>query len=407
MTPTAGLRLRVPSAIRRSMGVATFPVLVALELANAASRHREWSNEWRWTAYWSGNAATLVLPVLAGVAAMESVRYRRRAADQLLASWPARVRVQAARTAALTAWGLAAHGLGVLACTAQAVRLHGGGHPPLLPLVPAAVALAASAAIGSALGWWWPSLAAGPVLTLGWLGLWVLGASSLPALDLINVGTAGNSLLGLTTRAAYVLAQMLWWGAVAVLGFTVLVGWGRAGVWVVLPATGLVLAAGFVLTGQHERRFDVDPRPQRWVCAGSAPVVCVDPQYAHRLGEVARVSTPLVRTLAQLEPRAVIARVDQNARLVSGTRTDRGTVVVSVPPGHPVDPLETAWDLVKGGPGCLDARRDPTAALEERQRLALWLARTSFPGRALPGDPDTTLTRAQAVTLLAQMPSGC
>jgi hypothetical protein len=372
MTPTAGLRLRVPSAIRRSMGVATFPVLVALELANAASRHREWSNEWRWTAYWSGNAATLVLPVLAGVAAMESVRYRRRAADQLLASWPARVRVQAARTAALTAWGLAA-----------------------------------SAAIGSALGWWWPSLAAGPVLTLGWLGLWVLGASSLPALDLINVGTAGNSLLGLTTRAAYVLAQMLWWGAVAVLGFTVLVAWGRAGVWVVLPATGLVLAAAFVLTGQHERRFDVDPRPQRWVCAGSAPVVCVDPQYAHRLGEVARVSTPLVRTLAQLEPRAVIARVDQNARLVSGTRTDRGTVVVSVPPGHPVDPLETAWDLVKGGPGCLDARRDPTAALEERQRLALWLARTSFPGRALPGDPDTTLTRAQAVTLLAQMPSGC
>lgn len=389
------------------MGAATFPVLVALELANAASRHREWSNEWRWTAYWSANAATLVLPVLAGVAAMESVLYRRRAADQLLSSWPARGRVQAARTAALAGWGLAAHGLGVLACTAQTARLHEGGHPPLLPLAPAVVAIAASAVIGSAVGWWWPSLAAGPVLTLGWLGLWVLGASSLPALDLINVGTVGNSLLGLTSRPAYVLAQLLWWAALAVVAFTLLVAGGRAGAWAALPAAGLVLSAGLVLTGQHERRFEVDPRPQSWACRGSAPVVCVDPQYARRLDEVAAVSSPLVRTLGRIDPQEVITRVEQNARLVSGTRTDRGTVSITVPPGHQVDPLETAWDLVKGGETCVEAQPDSTAALEDRQRLALWLARTSFPGRNLPGDPDATITRAQAGTLLASNRRGC
>ncbi len=380
---------------------------MALELANAASRHREWANEWRWTAYWSSNAATLVLPILAGVAAMESVQYRRRGAEELLGTGRSLARVQGARVAALALWGLLAHGIGVLACTAQAARLHQGVHLPLLPLVPAVVAVVASVTVGAAVGWWWPSLAAAPVLTVGWLALWVLGASTLPALELVNVGTAANSLLGLTTRPAYVLAQVLWWGSLIVLGLGVLTARRRAG-WVGAGlALGLVVTGGLVLTGQHERRFEADPHPQRWACRGSAPVVCVDPQYGQALAAVTAVSVPLVRTLGRLGPVQAITRVEQNARLTSGTRTAAGTVAISVPAGHPVNPLEVAWDLVKGNPDCIGAGEDEIKALEDRQRLALWLVRTAFPRRSPPGDPTKNITLEQARSLVAALPTGC
>src|SRR4051794_12081965 len=97
------------TALRRSVGVWTFPLLTAAELTNAFARDRVWAIEWQWTAYWSNAATYVVVPMAGAIAAGDSVLYRRRMTADLLSSQTSTSRGQAARVLALALWALTAH----------------------------------------------------------------------------------------------------------------------------------------------------------------------------------------------------------------------------------------------------------------------------------------------------------
>jgi hypothetical protein len=401
-------RYVLAGALRHSAGLWALPALVVVELVNAFARGQEWAIEWQWTAYWSNAATSLICPLLAAVGAAESVAYRRKGVAGLLGSGSPRLRADLLRGGATGAWGLLAHLIGVAVCVAAAVRIHDSFHLQLQLLLPAVMAVLASAFVGAAVGWLWPSLAAPPIVALA--GVALTSISPIGALmPYVRVHIATVGLEGLVTRPAFIAVDCMWWIVVAGAALWLL---GRSGPfsWRGDGALALVVVLAVALMrwqGNEPFRLVVQaPRP---ACSSTRPSVCLSADYAPRLAAYTPVVGRLAAVVGDLDPGGLPSRVVQAGSVVAGSPPAEGSVAISVTPRGRPAPEDIAFQLIESVSGCPQASTAPSARLlQDEQRLVAWLVRDAGLGVAQGIPPGAELsTSAQARSVLASLRTEC
>lgn len=383
-------------AVRRSAGVYAFPVLVILEVVNALARDREYAVEWLWSADWSGAALILTLPIAGGVAAAESITYRRRGVGELIdhsGSRPGRVHL--ARVWGLCFWVVASHVVGVTVCAGIASRQHDSGHFPVLLTLPAFLMLISVICLGAWLGWSLNSLFLPPLLavllygisTAGWFG----------TRNLLSAGGATVSLLGLRYRPEILVGQAVWATCLAGASLAALSMLRDASSWsaraVPVLSAGIALATGVGLVHLGTDRVEVGNQPPQWACAGQGPQVCVVDEYSQRLPAFRHLVEPLVRALADLEPGQEPRRVEQRI----GRPGMTSAAQVGVRPQDSAPAQAAAFDLARWISRC-PADDEPS---EETFRLAAYLERVAFPTAPNPYPPGLVPSRAAAREMIA------
>lgn len=397
-------------ALVRSLGLWAVPALVVVELVNATARDRVWAIEWQWTAYWSNASTFLVAPLVGAVAAAESILYRRRGAGALLGSDRDRLRAHLLRGGATGCWGAISHLVGVLACAASAARLHHDVRLPIGPTLPAFAAVVACGLVGAAVGWLWPSLAAPPIVVI--VGVALTSLAPIAGLQqFARVDTATGSLLGLVTRPEATGADVLWWGALALVAARLMSrpeGDRTAGRWDV-AALALLLLAGTAVATQSNHRFTASGRPQPVTCSATAPPLCVNAEYASRLGVYAGPAVALSQAIGRLDPADRPTRLVQSGSVVAGSPMVAGVVAVSVFPNGRADAVNLGFDLVESVSGCPRASRSPSDVLVgDEERLVVWLlADAHLPAPGLPPVADRIGSATQAATVLSGLRSEC
>jgi hypothetical protein len=423
---TAGLRswqlhlARHPAmvAVRRSAGRWALPALIVVEMVNASARGQIWAVEWQWTAYWSNASTYLVCPLVAGVAAAESIRYRRCGAEGLVGLSVGRLRAHLLPGMAIGGWAVMAHAVGVGACALAAARLHHDLDLPVGPTLPAFAALVAWAMLGSAIGWLGPSLVTPPVVVIA--GVVVLAFPAPPPLGwvqpLTRVETATGSLLGLSTRPVAAAAAVLWWMAVSLLALRLVARSDGRGVRLrvarALAWDGAVLAAvvvaALVASAYHGAGRFTGARTVRLVCSATSPPLCVNAEYESRLKVYAGPAVVLSRAIGRVEPSAQPPRLVQAGPTMAGTRAVDGTVTVAVFEQGPADVGKLAQDLVDAASGCAQPGSVMKTALRhEQDRLIAWLLATAQLPDGLPAVDDPLTSVAGARDALTGLRAGC
>jgi hypothetical protein len=177
----------------------------------------------------------------------------------------------------------------------------------------------------------------------------------------------------------------------------------------VSAALALALAGAVALLAVGDAQFTVTARTSQPICAGTQPVVCVDPEYAHWLPRAVAVAGPLARALGHLARTTPPTRIEQaTASTPAGRPSPDGSYRIAVPAGHDIDPMNVALDLLGDAAGCPAGRADPSAVtFDARVHIAAFLVRTQFPQSAPPEAPGTSLDAAGARALLSSMPGPC
>jgi hypothetical protein len=285
--------------VRRSVGLPVLPVLLAVVAVHILGRARPWTSEWMWAVYQYHFLTVLLAPVAVGIAAWEGTRLAR-ASDTLGAAGRV-LPALAASWAALYGWVLAAYLVGLLAVIGVVKASGTPGWPglaELATLAPPLSLLAGDMAVGIALGWRLRSVLTAPAAAVAVFGLTILFYSNGPT-NLVEVGGATDSLVGLVPRASRQAAQVAWYAALG--GFALLLaeqcpGWPRMRARRLRVSSGVVAVAALLLLltiGGPE----FDRRPVDLRCHGPEPLICLAPGYDRRSGAIREAVVPYVRAL--------------------------------------------------------------------------------------------------------------
>lgn len=283
----------------RSVGLWMFPLFLAVVAVALVSYLPQATFTWNWAGSSVAGCTILLGPVAAGVAAADSVSWNgvRPLSETRFPRSPA---WHAARTLAVAAWPCCALLLGYGTAWIWTALRHSaiGGFDPLL-IGASCSAVVAHAAVGSALGWWWPSRFAIPMVATATYFLFLVLDSRL-----LMVGGATEPLIGMRYRPDVLALQTCWFFVVGAVMITALwVGTRSSGVALgALAASvlgGALVVSGIVGDGRDPLVVQEGPPPIS--CTGQEVRVCVPtevrqilPEYAATAGVVARTANTLV-----------------------------------------------------------------------------------------------------------------
>jgi hypothetical protein len=283
----------------RSAGARAFLALVVLAELHIFGRSRLWVHEWLWALYQYHFVTVILGPPAAGVAAWEGQRVARASDVSAAAGTTLRAAVMA--WAGVYAWVLLAYGVGLLTVV---TLVRGAGTPgwpdaaSLATVGPPIVLLAAETAAGFVIGRLVRSPLAPPGVAVGCFLVILLFYIAGPA-HLVDVGGAGNPMLGHQLRPDLLAAQILLYLSLTLAAFSALVwtrnspGVIRVGAMVV--GLGLVAVALGNLLGQGPDKFRrVDAT---LLCVGTRPQVCVGPGYAPMASHIRAMLLPYLEEL--------------------------------------------------------------------------------------------------------------
>jgi len=295
------------AALRRSVALPLFLLLVAIEVSQIAFRTHDWLHEWLWAVYQMGFTTVLSAPVAAGMSAWEGGRLN--GSRDIIATSPRNHRPLALSAAALVLAAAAAYLVGLISMiTAMvAVGTPWGLRPVdlLSVLVPIAL-LAASVCTGMVVGWYVVRpLLAGAVVAVGWFAVTLWFYASGPA-QFVTVGGATDSLFGLMPNVQIQIAQLALYSSSSI--FVVALAALRDRVRAVAHVMAVVVLAVACLTTvfrlQQQGGEMLVKRNESTVCRGSEPSLCVGPGYVklapHAQAALARYVQVLKR--ARVEP---------------------------------------------------------------------------------------------------------
>ncbi|MGH8973958.1 MAG: hypothetical protein ACRD0C_12245 [Acidimicrobiia bacterium] len=262
-------------------------------IANVALRGRPWVHEWFW-AFFNYHFVTIFLgPLAAGLGAWEGARLTP-AADLLVSSGGQRRALRAA-WAGVVAWIGAVYLAGLVGIVALVKSAGTPGSPnpiALSTLAPALAFVAMWVAVGAAAGWKLGSRLAAPLVAVGaFAAILVLYVVNY---DLVRVGGATASLLGLAPRPELQAAQIAIYAGVAA-GALLLVprlrpapAGDRLDRLGVVAGAGAAVIAGAVLVVPGP---DFRLRPEPEVCTGT-PAICLAGGYRAKAREVREILAP-------------------------------------------------------------------------------------------------------------------
>lgn len=338
------------------------------------------------------DAAVLIGPLLAGVAAWSGAREGRRGLGELLRTTPRPAFARRLGTYAGAAlWGIAAYCLIGLVITALSWSRATWGGPFFGPMLVGLVAVPVYAALGFAVGQRLPSRFTPPLIVIalfflslfvGGLHEWYAFLSPVVSISpsvwtgiqpelavqqsafLLGVGGAALASVALTSR-------FRWPAALGVAACALLVGGGAALVWRDAPVRG----GQELSTDPRHRSFPVIPYAP--VCADAPLPVCVHPAYGASLDDTTTTLNRLVAPILGLP--GVPTRAEQG---YPGLRPDptRETLwfslfgrpeylPISVVPPLMHDP--DSWQPVEAAKRCLSP--DPQTCEAARTVLGRWL----------------------------------
>jgi hypothetical protein len=353
------------------------PAVALLIVANVMLRDRDWVHEWFW-AYFNFHFVSVFLgPLAAGLAAWEGARFSR-AGDYLTSADGVR-RALAAAASAVLGWLLLPYLLGLVWISVQVIQAGTPGGPGLIEmstLIPALAFLGMWTALGAAAGYRARSPLAAPLATVATFS--IILVLYMVDYDLVRVGGATGSLLGLAPRPGLQVAQAALYLAVAAWA---IIRSGQSGgvadrrvASFAIAGVATVLAAGlFISQGD-----DFATRPVQLRCEGSPPV-CLAPGYDGDRRAVDRALGPLLEGLATVGapvPKRFVQDYDDQGDLV-------GSVSNELALG---DASEARYAIASAflGSGC-DLLGDP-AVHQAWSGLLDWL--DSLGGGVIsPGDP--------------------
>lgn len=331
------------------------PLFLALEGLALSSRTSDWSIEWQWATSWMNGILVLLGPLTAGVAAAETVHFRRHSSALSLSVPPSKVIVsQALRVLGVTWWAAVAHVLGMVAAAIVVGVRHGEpGWLEVRLIPPALLLLLAFAAIGALLAWCLPYVVTPAVVAVA--GYFVPGAQLAPPSWFLAGGATGP-LVGLQYRPDLLWAQSLLWLSCFVAAIVSVAAFARPRAQSLL---GAIVGVGLVaVAASWVSSFGPDALTERPVgalaCNSGEPPVCSPQEYAEVIAEVDAIARPVVGQLTNALgglgvsrlvvfappplPRGVVAVQTR----IGPPYTDSYNVAVSVvgaatacPPGHP------------------------------------------------------------------------
>lgn len=159
-------------AVRRSLAMWALPVLLVLSWLNISEVGADVFFEWRAAAASASSVMVLTLPLIAAVAAADSLAYRRRNADALIAGTKGQPWFHVLRALAVWIWFLLGHFIALGVHWLLAVRAHGNVAPfdPWVALSSTFVLLA-GAFLGTTIGWLYPRFITPPALAIAFYAL--------------------------------------------------------------------------------------------------------------------------------------------------------------------------------------------------------------------------------------------
>lgn len=280
------------------------PGILLVILVNSFSRSWLWNYEWLWAMDTLSFSSIFLVPLCAGIAAFEAGRLAR--ARELHLVSPGGI------------WAVLRAGIGVWVVTAMMILLSlliisgsvlywTAGLMPrpndLLPVPLLLAIVAAGCAAGTLIGWRFPGRLAPGLAVLGIFALlmsgYIVGRGTLA--NLVSVGSATGSLIGLRLSPRLMLWQCLFYGAITV-GAAWLIRLRAAPVhwWHRGAAIGCALAV--VITGLGAlgagTRFISAPVAER-ICTGNDPQICLLPGYASQAGQLRAEVSPYLEALGQ------------------------------------------------------------------------------------------------------------
>lgn len=331
-----------PGWLRRSVGLPAIPAVALVIVANVALRGRPWVHEWFW-AFFNYHFVTVFLgPLAAGLGAWEGARLTP-AAD-LLASSGGQRRALRAAWAGVVVWIGLVYVAGLVGVTTLVKAAGTPGGPDLVALSTLAPALAFVAmwvAVGAAVGWRLGARLAAPLVAVGaFAAILVLYVVNY---DLVRVGGATASLLGLAPRPELQAAQIVIYAGVA-LGALLLSPRLRP-----VPAGDrldrlglacMALAAGLALAVLAFPGEDFRTRPEVEVCTGT-PGICLARGYRSQADEIRNMLAPYLAAASR-------AGLPPPKRFVQDLDEARADLVGWIPPelarGHDPTPYYTVLD---------------------------------------------------------------
>jgi hypothetical protein len=357
------------------------------------------------------NAALLLRPLAAGLAAAMTVRLLRPGLDDLVLSAPdaARVRRVMAPVVLLAGWALAGLLASVLACTLIA-GLSGSwpAWPVYLAILPAAAGTLAVMAIGALLALVVRSWIVPPVAALATYLVYLLpwdAAHTMTAYISASPGAAAPMVPNLSTLTQITVAHLLLTVAASALAMMRLTTWRRFGVLAVGAGLAWVLVLALIGTGQNY----YEPLPEKyWACTavpGGNRELCLP-------GQQIRDLAPAAQALAGIDAR-VGASFD-GAPLRYGPFSDGlRTLPVPVPIGNVSAYTQDAAQSIAGYvTSCAALVDHPGKAylLDEKDftRFYSYLGYLKNTDLVLPGqDPVAAMSVAQAQSLVKQARQQC
>lgn len=255
------------------------PALV-LETLNFFQRGMPWRGESLWTIDWFAISLFILGPLVAGAAAVDAANLTRPGNLHLVLA------VRGFYRPYLRAFAWCVGPVAAVHLVAIGAGLAVGGFPEatswlwiLVAIVVQILAFCWFAAIGSTVGRFASPLAAGAVAAVGSFALvYLLGEDGETAFELLSLGGATVSRLGLVYAPGYLIAQLLTFTVTGVAllfaPFRLRSGFRAP---TLLGASMLALILTVIVVGQYalpEKRIEANPQPPTQ-CTGSQPEICV------------------------------------------------------------------------------------------------------------------------------------
>jgi hypothetical protein len=396
---TANLRL-FQLEFRRSVGLLLFPIMVVAAWFAGRNTNSAGVTLWHDASVQIGAAVMLVAPLIAGVAAWMASRDRRHRIEELLATTP---RPPVARDltgwAAAAVWGLLAYVLVGLYRGVAPVRDATWGGPEFSPILLGLVTIVASAAIGYAVGSFFPSR-----FTAALVAIALFVAASIPRL-VFSSGTI-DSRQGNTVRVTdlespdrylspFMLVgddaihsvyqqshnlgprQMAWIAGLCGIALAVVALRRRqtAPAWGTLLVSTALAIFGATMVLRADPNSITAAAAVEPVCTVNVIEVCVHPAYEGALDETAGIVEAVMKPVAGL-PGVPTRAVQEDPWIYVGPPPD-GTLVFWMERGPEREAMLAYWiaiSLVQPPYQNVSSDDQSRDAMQAQDAISIWLA---------------------------------
>ncbi|QFU89066.1 hypothetical protein [Amycolatopsis sp. YIM 10] len=268
-----------------------------------------WTGQWNGLGLWLRELLIFTWPVVTGLGAWQGTRQRRSGMDELLATTPRPAWHQVAVLTGAVALTLVVATLVPFAV--GAVQVAGGTGYFTAAWVPALLvgllATVAGALLGMATGHLLPYVVTPPVCAVAALALLIFlmpspdpGEEFPLRLTLLSPNLEGPDTAYTTVALSVHIGQLLWFGGLAVTGFTLLTVRPKLRALAALPALAGIALALVVLPGERAAAYPDDVAAAAPVCDHAGAEVCVTTAHSLLLSQFTGPARQVLAELAVL-----------------------------------------------------------------------------------------------------------